>query len=343
MSSQSKKYISIFSLIFLCLAGGYIYLWFHAAEVLENLLLSEISRLEKEGYAPSYDRIEVKGFPLKLEVRFTDPSLQVPHLSFLKIISHGILTASASVWNPQLVTLKSNDKISLSLAEDEEENKSLASLDALQAQFPLTPSASQQYSFDLYGVRFKDWNSASIKVTFLRDAQHSQSILGMSLYETTFDPKITKLYLPPKIQELRLEANIALPTKVKPDLVGILRSYYDQDITLDVNQVHLLWGDLKIDGNGSISVDQDLQPLAAFSLEITGIDTLLNSLVKQKIIQKHTDQIIKLVLQPFTKDKGKGTSNTPAPHQLSISVQDRVLSIGPVPIWRFDKINWNGK
>lgn len=339
MNTRTKKLFSTCSLILLLAFGSYTYLWFHAAEQLESLLLHNINILEKEGYLPSYDRIEVKGYPLKLEVRFTNPALQLPKLLPIKVSCAGLLIASASVWEPTRATLKTDHKLSFLFLGTESEEQDLASIENISLELPLVVTPSPTFVFELKGLTLRDWNVDHLQGKLLLDLLEQKNNITITLKNLGFNTQKMKLSLPSPIQNIAFDATFIMPRRFEQSLKHLLQSWHEQEGMIDLNKFDITWSNIRIEGNGSLALDQELQPLAAFSAEIYGMDQFLTALVQEKIVHKNLAPIIKIALKPFAASKG--TDKREIYHKIAFSIQDRQLSIASIPVMKFDMINWN--
>jgi hypothetical protein len=333
--------MNVLSLLILLVVvvGGYTYLWFYTAEKLEDWLVGSVAKLEQEGYSPSYDRIEIKGFPFKLEARLLNPCIQCPKPVPFKISGSGLITATTSVWNPRQIKITGNEKISCFLLGDESEEFPLASIDQFQIQGALANNFFNNYLIVLKGFQLGTWKMQDI--TFACTNDHSQTTADkiiITVNNMSFTSVINKLPLASTIQQIALEANVSRPQTFDGQLTTILKGWYDQEGVIDLMKLNLVWDDIRLEGNGTLSLDQDLQPLGAFTVNVYGIDPVLKIMTNQKILHKNVVPILKTVLSTLL---GTDENKQEVYHSLPISLQDRELSIASIPIMKFDLINWS--
>jgi hypothetical protein len=338
MNILNKKRLTILSLTIIIVLCGYTYLWFHAAEKLEDWLLESLNRMEQQGYLPAYDRIEIKGFPFKLEARFLNPIIQLPKPVALKISGPQLITATTSIWNPRLVTIKGKEKISFFLIGDQAEEYPLASIDQLQIRGELNSHFSQDYSVLLTGIQTPAWKAQEISFAFTNDHRaNNANEISLNVINVNSITALNNSSLPLTIENISLTANYLMPIKMKGNLVSTLKDWADHDGVIDLENFNITWGDIRLEGNGSMSLDQEMQPLAALSVKIYGIEPILNVMVKQHIIHKSIVAIIKTALSLLKENDGGQQEKY---YKIPISIQDRELSLAGIPIKTFDPIIW---
>ena len=163
------------------------------------------------------------------------------------------------------------------------------------------------------------------------------SLSGVSLVTAELDPNLVGV-LGRNLDQLagQLSVRGALdPTDVS--LVGLSR-WRDAGGTLELADFSLVWGPLQIAGNGTLAVDDALQPIGAFTAQITGLDRLVTLLEKTGQMRPQQAAIARIALAVFTRAPANGG----APQaRVPVSIQNRQLSVGPIPLIRLPVINWN--
>lgn len=107
--------------------------------------------------------------------------------------------------------------------------------------------------------------------------------------------------------------------------------------TLEVRKMRLDWPPLALYGDGTVALDERLQPIAAFTTHITGFDDTLRALETQGIIPRGQAASAMVILNLLTSTP-KGT-DTPE-LTLPVSVQDQRLSVGPFNVLDVPEVVW---
>jgi hypothetical protein len=171
-------------------------------------------------------------------------------------------------------------------------------------------------------------DSAGQSLTFL--------LSGVSLVTAGLDSNLVET-LGRKLDRLagQLSVRGALePTDLSPD--GLTR-WRDAGGTLELTDFSLVWGPLQIAGNGTLAVDDALQPVGAFTAQIAGLDRLVNLLEKTGRMRAQQAAIARIALAVLTRAPANGGSPQA---RVPVSIQNRQLSVGPIPLLRLPTINW---
>ena len=108
--------------------------------------------------------------------------------------------------------------------------------------------------------------------------------------------------------------------------------------TLEVRRFLFDWPPLKVAGDGTLALDQSLQPIAAFSTRISGFGETLDALVAGGQMSSDDAQGAMLVLNLLAQRPATGA----APEiSVPMSVQDRRLSVGPFDVMDVPAISWD--
>lgn len=121
-------------------------------------------------------------------------------------------------------------------------------------------------------------------------------------------------------------------------LAPALAAWRDGGGTLEVTKLLLSWGPLRAEGDGTAALDAALQPQGAFSLRIQGLAQLLAALERQRLIEPQAAAIARLALTAFSRQGADGT--TPE-ILLPVTIQQRRLFLGPIPLATLPSIIWD--
>jgi hypothetical protein len=163
------------------------------------------------------------------------------------------------------------------------------------------------------------------------------ALSGVSLVTAGLDPNLVGT-LGRKLDRLagQLTVRGAIdPTDLSPD--GLTR-WRDAGGTLELADFTLVWGPLQIAGDGTLAVDDALQPVGAFTAQIAGLDRLVSLLEKTGRMRPQQAAIARITLAVLTRAPANGR---PPQVRLPVSIQNRQLSVGPIPLLRLPIINWN--
>ena len=139
------------------------------------------------------------------------------------------------------------------------------------------------------------------------------------------------------IDSLSLAAKLIGPTP-RAATSRALALWRDAGGVVEIGDAEVRSRGARVAGSGTIALDRDLQPIAAFSVRIDGSADLLRLLVALGAVEKRDAGAIGLGLQLLAKaNEGKDDSTG-----LPVTIQDRRLYLGPLSIMRLPRIDWEG-
>lgn len=163
------------------------------------------------------------------------------------------------------------------------------------------------------------------------------SLSGVSLATARLDANLAET-LGRKLDQLAGQLSVRGahdPTDISP---GGLALWRDGGGTLELADFTLIWGPLRIAGDGTLAVDDKLQPIGAFTAQITGLDRLVDLLEQSGQMRRQQAAIARIALAVLTRAPANGG---PPQARLPVSIQNQQLSVGPIPLLRVPVIAWN--
>ncbi len=105
---------------------------------------------------------------------------------------------------------------------------------------------------------------------------------------------------------------------------------------VEIERAHLAWDKLEIDANGTLALDQDLQPLAAFTAMVKGQNEIVDAAVHAGALPEGDAGMARIVLNMIAQQGDDGRKQI----RLPISAQNRRLYLGPAAVARIPMIEW---
>jgi hypothetical protein len=106
--------------------------------------------------------------------------------------------------------------------------------------------------------------------------------------------------------------------------------------TVDLDHLHLRWGDMEITGSGTLALDDDLQPVGGFSGGVSGFDQLLSALVASGRIKASDARVARLALAMLAKAGPDGRPEI----STSLTIQNGQMYLGPAKLGPAPRIDW---
>jgi hypothetical protein len=106
--------------------------------------------------------------------------------------------------------------------------------------------------------------------------------------------------------------------------------------TVELDNLRLRWGDMEINGSGTLALDNDLQPIGGFSGGVAGFDQLLNALVASGKVKASDARVARLALAMLAKAGPDGRPEI----STSLTIQNGEMYLGPAKLGPAPRIDW---
>jgi hypothetical protein len=289
----------------LLVAAGYGLYWnFLAGQFRDGLeRWAEVRRAE--GYKVDYGPVEVAGFPFWLRVVMGQPVLSKSGEKQSWNWRGPALTISARPWR----------------------------VTHTKAQAPgrhLVTVTTQAR------VRTLDINAGSLNVS-LKWAVSSGLPLEMRIEGKDISYRSAPVAgLGRRTETLSLHAEV---TGTPPKSLGaaVMSQWRDDGGTVEIRSLNVRHGPMEIDGDGTIALDGDLQPQAAFSMGVRGFMDAVDGLQAAGVIKPRKADVMKMVLAVLSGGKADAKGEL---LKVPVSIQDEIIYMGPVVVGRVPYMNW---
>jgi hypothetical protein len=137
------------------------------------------------------------------------------------------------------------------------------------------------------------------------------------------------------IDDLAVGATVkgALP---EGPLAQAVAAWRDAGGTIEVDSLHLQWGGLGFNANGTLALDQTLQPIAAFSGGIEGFDEILKVLVATDRMTPEQALLVQIALNMLARRGPDGKPQLTVP----FTIQNGKMYLGPAGLGAAPRIVW---
>ncbi|HCP00642.1 MAG: hypothetical protein CL573_08810 [Alphaproteobacteria bacterium] len=354
-----RKYFYPISLVVLFVAS-WTTGWFWLARVIENDLEDYAARRAADPIAVSWNNVTVSGYPTQFLVNLTKPhgtwgraegevlwsgpatTLRFfadfgRTISFKSPGTHKFLASGQYSNSKNRALTAAGDKINGQIGFDSDGRLTslrgeATRLELLLGKKPLATVSNGSFDWSLANT---DADTNAIHPDPIGQSM-ALALYGTSLTTSRLYPYLTET-LGPKIAELTGELSIRGALDGKALTQAELERWRDAGGTLELNDLVLIWGPLHIAGSGALALDRDLQPVGALTADIAGLDQLLDLFELAGHIRTQQAAIARIILSILTRAP-TDADNTKA--RIPVTIQNRQLSIGPVPLLRLPAITW---
>lgn len=330
------------------LAALYVGLWYYAAGQLRDAALVWIEARRQEGASVRFERLDIGGFPLHLRLAVAKPAIAYPKAATPWGWEADALTGTLRPWNFSRIALDAPGGHALTWTADGIRHAVRGTIRTLAATLSLTGGRVTAVRAELAGADLKG------------DAPGLGLAIGRGTVGASWQPAagatertpIAELHL--ALQDIGLPATWALPlgpavaaADLDASLLGklgaaplqeALAQWRDDGGTVEVRRLGLTYGPLSLTADGTLALDADMQPIGAFTTRAEGFFEAIDALRTQGVIRSRDAVTAKLVLGALAKRGEGGRASLTVP----LTIQDRRLFAGPVPLIDLPPISWEG-
>ena len=118
-----------------------------------------------------------------------------------------------------------------------------------------------------------------------------------------------------------------------------LTLWRDQGSRLLLDDLALVWGPLDVHGHASLGLDAALQPEGSGEVQMTGFVEVTEALARSGAISRNDARVASTLLGLLAKP-GAGGPGRAAEVDLPLTLRDRTLSAGAIPLMRIPALAW---
>lgn len=119
-------------------------------------------------------------------------------------------------------------------------------------------------------------------------------------------------------------------------LVPALAAWREAGGTVEIDALDFSWPPLWANGNATLALDRDLQPELAGTFTIRGLAAAIDRAGAQGLVPPAAAITAKIALGLTATTTNDGATE----NKLAVTVQDRMLSVGPVPLIVLPPVKW---
>ena len=164
---------------------------------------------------------------------------------------------------------------------------------------------------------------------------------NMPLARVTLDlrsmalPPGTRLVTDDAVETLSFDATIKGPMPLAP-LEDALTAWRDAGGAVELNSFAFAQGPLAVTGNATLALDAALQPEGAGTITTTGLSEALEILIRDGLVPADRALIARATAKALEKPGPDGRLQA----TVGLSLQNRTVSFGPVPLLALQPIEW---
>lgn len=331
------RYLVLIGLIIGGLLGYYV-LWSHLADQVAAQAEAWIEGERRQGREVSYESRRIWGFPYRLSLTLNKAKWSDPRLPLAPQLEADEITAHLQLWNREHVIFDLPGKQSATWRDSGDEYRIGLAAERFRASL-VTDGAGNwlRIATDLTkphlqgpagGAMRGEWTAEKL-LLHARRAGNVPPDLDLALQvDQGLLPQQAEKPFGRSLRSLRLTGNLrgGFYGTTREDL---LASWRDAGGVMDLSTIALTWGDLGINGTGSLAIDRDFRPLGAMSGTSAGALRAIDKLANNGLIDQPTAETAKrLLLEQEERFDGRGLPL----RDIALTAQDGRLSLGTVPL-----------
>ncbi|MCW9002661.1 MAG: DUF2125 domain-containing protein [Rhodospirillales bacterium] len=327
---------------------GYVGTWFYLAMKTHDEVISWFHQMAADGRAAEYSRLELSGFPFALRVNLENTLLG------------GVTRQTSWLWRAKAIVIdvapfdsgryrfEPRGEQILDMKRGDQTERFIGNSDFLQFDLDYDDAS---YPHDVTirgeGIDFKrqgDGAELTAGELEIRAALLEPQGSGPEAVSGHLSINGSNIQLPPDIglplggaiRNGSIEARVMGVFRL-PLTPGGLALWRDDGGTIEVDSVSLSYDPLYISASGTVALDAKLQPIAAFTGRFQGFFQAIDALRDRGIIRSREATMAKLVLGAMSRKGEDGGARTIS---LPITIQERSVFAGPVPLAKLPPIRW---
>lgn len=323
-------FAGILSVAVLLLAGGYTVFWYQAGKQLIAGIEGWQAERRAEGWFVVYDSLSVGGYPFRFRVRLDNPVVGRPAAQTWSWRADS-LDVAAPPWAPERLhytAIDSHFTYNLrGLSRDILLSSPRVSGDVTLRHGVIDglTAAAEKPLLDLITL-LAPITANQFDLALRRPAEAGVTLDG-SFAATALDGPLEALdKMGGAIDRLAADIQVTGPIPSDGKLKERVTAWRDGGGTIEAKKVHLAWGPLIADGDGTLTLDEMMRPLGAFGTSLRGLSDFIDLLVKAGLVNNRAASGIRISVGLLAGRNAAGGVILP------LNAQFGKLSIGPVVV-----------
>src|SRR5579871_341710 len=328
------------------LAAIYVGYWFFLVHVMRQDIGYWTANQRAAGYVVSMGEPQIDGFPFAVSARIAAPSIIGPGAAWRW--QGPDIDLSIRPWAPFDVLFQAPGRHRVDLAGDKPH---WDEIDANNLELELAIDSANvvhKATLRLNGVSLLDSRAGKSAITTASlvaqlpwppPGDPSKSALDFVLDAAGIDiPDSQTSPLGQRVDSLHAAGQVmgAPPPDLSPRQALIAWQYAGGIVQM--REGDLAWGPLALSGNSTITLDRNLQPIAAGTLKASGLNETLDAFVAAGMLQEGPARLAQFMFAALAKAPPEGGKPQV---QVPLTLQDGFLYMGPIKLTQVRPIDWN--
>ncbi|MCP5364356.1 MAG: DUF2125 domain-containing protein [Hyphomicrobiales bacterium] len=339
--------VSIAVVIACAVIGAYVGYWLSLTAELRNQTQRWVEARQAEGYTVTHGAMRRRGFPLEARIEIDVPSIVDAGATPRWAWGSGRAQVSIPLFSPSELIIRIEGDQALAVGGTGASREYVGRADQMRIQ--LEPAGwlpngritvrnlvmDARTGTDGFAIQqLEGWAAGNPEVP----SQEGEPVFRVTLSLAGVRPSAAlALPLARTVERAIIEAELtgSLAPAPWPDA---LMAWRDAGGTIELNTVAMVYGPLDVVGAGTVALDNDVQPMGAMAARMRGFNETVAALSAADIISAQMAQTFHSILGMLSR------SGQPGPNPevtIPFSLQNRVLSAGPIPLVKIPHLRWS--
>lgn len=334
-----RRWSVIGGLVVVLLAGGWVVYWHQAAGIVEARTAEWFAARRADGWEARHEGLAVSGFPFHFVLDISAPVLAEPgrwRWQGPQMVRGTALAVAFGTWHVSAPgdhhvlldgrTWRADVPLSLGRLEADIafDGGRFDSVEGAGGDAVLHLPDGRPVTLDGFDVRVAEPAAAGETPEAVLDLM--LDVRGLHLPHGTLAP------FEDDVPNAGLTAVLRAPFGTEGELAERLAAWRDRGGVLDITRLAGRVEPVSADADGTVTLDQALQPIGAFTVVARGAGEAVDRFSRAGMVDDGAAMAAKLALGVMGGARGEVRT--------SLTVQDRTLYIGKLPVARLPRVSW---
>ena len=326
----------------LLIAGGYTAYWFVVAGQIEDGLVAWAQSVRADKIDASWQKLRVRGFPVSFRVELEAATLRDNALTPSPEFLAPAVSGTARPWDFADWRLVAREGFTADIRGSGERAPANLTVRSADGVVSIPPEGGWKL-----WLRAQDASLSAV----------SRVLVNSADAWITVPPKPPRLHSEPQLTLAVHTRQLALPVGFEPlggtideldfgatvkggiangRLPEALAAWRDAGGTIELDKLYLKWGALDATASGTVALDQELQPIAAFSGGVQGYDQILTALVQRGQMRAGDAGLARIALTMLAKSGADGKPEI----RTAFTIQNGQMFLGPAKLGKVPRVTW---